>query len=236
MDMTTLIAAAATAAGEAPAGDAYAAWRGRVLSIAADLAAMVSGYETREGRKKGAGFDADDKVTVFFAKLVSVKEITKGTGEKVVHKGQLVLEAHNSSNSDQNGHETIETAPLGSPEGDEEFARAKALVGQNVKIYKRNFLHPSDKSKKLKELVAVDPASGFSAAPPPPATPAVERTNEEAERVNEVREQLNHLDATDKNLFREHMQKSGRPLKSDQWTLGDLDAIESWLNGEAEES
>lgn len=252
MDMTTLIAAAATAAGPAPhsgsaKSESYPAWRGRVLAISADLAAMVGGYESREARKRGEGFDEADKITVFFATLVKVKEITKGQGDKTVRKGELTLQAHNSSNADSNGHETIETAPLGSPEGDEEFLRAQSLVGQNVKIYKRNFLHPTDKSKKLKELVAVDAASGFAAPPASSLVPLIMRGPAEAtpagvrilanpacsdqEQLAAVREQLNALPDEDKATFKAFMENEGRPLKGDEWTDEDLGVIEEWLFG-----
>lgn len=231
MNMTALIAAAAAAAGQAPVGDDYPAWRGRVLAISADLAAMVNGYEAREARKAGEGFGENDKITPFFARLVSVKEITKGQGDRAVRKGQLTLEAPNSSNSDAEGHETIETAPLGTPEGDEEFMRAQALVGQNVKVYKRNFLHPTDKSKKLKELVAIDPASGFSAAPAVQAAPFIPPAPvaSDLERLDDVRDQLNHLSDSDKNKFREFMQHGKDPMKAEQWTDDHLDVIERWL-------
>ena len=238
MNMTTLIAAASTAAGEAPTGNAYPAWRGRVLAIAADLAAMVGGYEARESRKLGLNLGENEKVSSFHARLVSVTTITKGQGENTVRKGQLTLEAFNSSNADSNGHETIETAPLGTPEGDEELMRAQGLVGQNVKIYKRNFLHPADKSKKLKELVAVDPASGFSPAPAAALTPAPPSAadiaptgppTENAERLEEVRSVLNDLESDERNRFREFMQLEQRPLKADVWSDDDLDTIEGWL-------
>lgn len=236
MDMTTLIAAASTAAGVAPHDPSrYPGWKGRVLAISSDLAAMVGGYEAREARKTGAGIEGN--VTMFHARLISVNSITKGQGANTVQKGLLTLEAFNSSNSDHQGHETIETAPLGSPEGDEEFMRAQALVGQSVKIYKRNFLHPTDKSKKLKELVAIDPSSGFSAAPltasTPPAPPAepAPPVASDLVRLEEVREQLNALDGEEKNKFREFMQTGGHSVKSAEWTDDDLSTIEEWLFG-----
>lgn len=235
MDMTTLIAAAANAAGEAPSDSSYPAWKGRVLSIASDLASMVAGHEARENRK-AVGTDPNDKVTAFFARLIKVEEIQKGQGENTVRKGKLTLEAFNSSNADQQGYETIETAPLGTPEGDEEFMRAQALVGQSVKIYKRNFLHPTDKSKKLKELIAVDPASGFApattvaSAPAAPRPPA-ENATKDSERLGAVREQLNALEDADKNAFREFMQLRERPVRAADWSDEDLDLIEGWFFG-----
>jgi len=236
MDMTTLIAAAANAAGAAPNpvntyySTEYQDWKDRVLIIASDLATMVAGYETREARKAGIGVEGD--VKAFYARLVAVEEITKGHGENTIRKGQLILEAHNSSNADEQGHETIETAPLGSPVGDEEFMRAQALVGQNVKIYKRNFLHPTEKSKKLKELVAIDSASGFSPAVTPVKTATPQPTVNT--HLSEVREQLNSLEADEKEKFREFMKVKGRPLRAEEWTEEDLELIEGWLFGGAQ--
>jgi len=223
MDMTTLIAASVTAAGAAPTGNEYGVWRGRVLNIASDLAAMVAGYEKREDRKNGIGLADGDRVTVFHAKLVRVETVVKGQGDNQVTKGVLFLEAFSSSNPDQDGLERIETAPFGTAEGDEEYVRAQALVGQNVKIYKRNFLHPGDKSKKLKELVAVDPASGVATPAPAP----LPQSN--ARRLEQVKGLIGARSLDEKAKFRVWLEEQEMPDTSMAWTDVHLDAIDQWL-------
>jgi hypothetical protein len=226
MDMTHLVSAASIAAGKAPEHPAeYRAWRGRVLNVASDLATMVMGYEAREARKSGVGVEGE--VRAFTAKLLKVETITKGSGTNQVAKGKLSLRGFKDDERDD--PETIETAPLSTAEGAEEFARAQALVGQTVLVHKRNFPHPTDKEKKLKELVAIDPASGFVATPAAkdPEEPSSSSSGPDREVI---RAELNSLAGDERLGFLQFLQEEGIPTKVDDMNTKQLVAVRKWLD------
>lgn len=182
---TALYTAAAMAAGVAPTDPAgYQTWLGRVGMIAGDLVGAATVYETREAHKRGEDLPEGSTVKTFQATLVNVERVTKGEGDNQVVKGKLVLKPFSAStNADDDGYERIETDLLSTPQGAAEYQRAMTLIGQDVIIYKRNFPHPTNKERKLKEVIAIEPVSGIMpiaaaaalpAGPPAAAAPAAQ--------------------------------------------------------------